>query len=140
MPDDNTLEILNQADALIGRRRVFVATPPEEESAGADRKETEPRPDTSNDIRSELPLLTEIVTPDEVASPLSEERQRNDAIQKELARWLDEDLPVVILKVTDGLADQLVQRITDQAASKLVPRLRACIEDPLASIPPDDPA
>lgn len=139
MSDDDTTEILNQADDLIRRRRVFVATPLREDTAITGSKETVPQPDAGNDASSELPLLTEIVTPDEVASLLLEEQQRSDAIQKELARWLDEDLPEAILKVTDGLADQLVQRISGQATGELLPRLLACIENPPGPAGTKDP-
>jgi hypothetical protein len=50
-------------------------------------------------------------------------QQHLDALRDELSRWLEQELPNAVLKVTDGLADQLMGELTDQAEKKLLPRL-----------------
>lgn len=69
-----------------------------------------------------LPLLTEVVThPLPLLVPLKQ--VHIDALHKELSRWLEEELPAAVLKVTDGVADQLMRELTDQAEKQLLPRL-----------------
>jgi hypothetical protein len=55
-------------------------------------------------------------------------QQHLDALREELSRWLDQELPHAVLKVTDGLADQLMGELTDQAEKKLLPRLIARLD------------
>lgn len=113
MADDNTTDVLRKADALMRRTRVFVAgssqdAPPEDD----------------------LPVLTEIVSEHEVALAIvPPHMQRHlDALREELSRWLDQELPHAVLKVTDGLADQLMGELTHQAEKNLLPRLIARLE------------
>lgn len=132
MSDDDTTHILDQADALIRRHRVFVAAPlPDVNATSADAGTAAPAEAGIHDTHSEpeLPLLTEIVTLDAITSS-SLEIQRASAIQKEIMRWLDEELPGAVLEITDGLADQLVQKLTHQAENELLPRVFACLENP----------
>lgn len=113
---DATDRALKQADALIRRNRVFVA------GAGS-RAEPLPRDD-------DLPMLTDVVTDREAAlveAPL-QLQQRLDQLREELMRWLETELPEAVLKVTDGLADQLMADLTEQARRKLLPRLMAHLE------------
>ncbi|MBI5862479.1 MAG: hypothetical protein HZB64_09935 [Rhodocyclales bacterium] len=124
MPIDDTTQILGQADALIRRHRVFVAASQADANATPAEGMATASTDAGLDTEPELPLLTEIVTLDELASP-SLEAQCAHAIQEEITRWLDEELPGAVLKVTDGLADQLVQKITHQAGNALLPRVLA---------------
>lgn len=133
MSDDSTTHVLDQADALIRHRRVFVAAPHPASSTDENTQSmgaTTPGSVVAGiDTEPELPLLTEIVTLDEITSP-SIEVQRANAIHEEITRWLDEELPGAVLKITDGLADQLVQKLTFQAENELLPRVLARLENP----------
>ena len=111
MAEDNTTDLLLKADALIRRNRSYIAgtqslavTPPPEE---------------------DLPVLTEIVTDHEasLATAPPHMQQHLDALREELSRWLEQELPHAVLKVTDGLADQLMGELTHQAEKNLLPRL-----------------
>lgn len=123
MPNDDTTKILAEADRLI-RRRVFVATPPVPSRAA----EAAAEPDVSTAIGDgkddNLPVLTEVVTHPMPGSAIPEQFPL-DAVHKELTRWLEEELPAAVLKVTDGVADQLMREITHQAEKQLLPRLIA---------------
>lgn len=113
MAYDNTADVLRKADALIRRTRVFVA--------GS-------LPDAPSD--EDVPVLTDIVTEHEAALATAPPhmQQHLDALREELSRWLDQELPQAVLKVTDGLADQLMGELTHQAEKKLLPRLIARLE------------
>lgn len=117
MADDNTADLLRKADALIRRTRVYVAGSPTltEQPTAAD---------------DDLPVLTDIVTEHEAALATAPPHlQRHlDALREELSRWLDQELPQAVLKVTDGLADQLMGELTHQAETKLLPRLIARLD------------
>jgi hypothetical protein len=117
MADDNTTNLLRKADALIRRTRVFVAG-----SSGLTTPATPPEDD--------LPVLTDIVTEHEAALATAPPhmQQHLDALREELSRWLDQELPHAVLKVTDGLADQLMGELTEQAEKKLLPRLIARLD------------
>ncbi|MCK9381711.1 MAG: hypothetical protein M0P95_11710 [Sulfuritalea sp.] len=112
MADDDTADLLRKADALIRRTRVFVA--------GSPALPTEAIPPGDD-----LPILTDIVTEHEAALATAPPhmQQHLDALREELSRWLDQELPQAVLKVTDGLADQLMGELTEQAEKKLLPRL-----------------
>jgi hypothetical protein len=117
MTEDNTADILRQADALIRRTRVFVA--------GSSALTIEPTPP-----EEDLPVLTDIVTELEAALATAPPhmQQHLDALREELSRWLDQELPHAVLKVTDGLADQLMGELTHQAEKNLLPRLIARLD------------
>ncbi len=117
MADDDTADLLRKADALIRRTRVYVA--------GSPTLTAEPAA-TDDD----LPVLTDIVTDHEAALATAPPHlQRHlDALREELSRWLDQELPQAVLKVTDGLADQLMGELTHQAETKLLPRLIARLD------------
>jgi len=117
MADDDTSDVLRKADALIRRTRVFVA--------GSPVPATEAMPP-----EDDLPVLTEIVTEHEAALATAPPhmQQHLDALREELSRWLDQELPHAVLKVTDGLADQLMGELTEQAEKNLLPRLIARLE------------
>ncbi|MCF8150127.1 MAG: hypothetical protein K9K30_06820 [Burkholderiaceae bacterium] len=119
MADDETAELLQKADALIRRTRVFVA--------GSSLE----KPDVMQAAAEEdLPILTDIVTEDEAAlATAPPHMQRHlDALREELSRWLDQELPQAVLKVTDGLADQLMGELTHQAEKNLLPRMIARLD------------
>lgn len=117
MADDNTADLLRKADALIGRTRIYVA--------GSSAKTTQAAPP-----EDDLPVLTDVVTEHEAALATAPPhmQQHLDALREELSRWLDQELPHAVLKVTDGLADQLMGELTDQAEKKLLPRLIARLD------------
>lgn len=117
MADNNTEDVLRKADALIRRTRVFVAGSPPEGT------QVLPPDD-------DLPVLTDIVTEHEatLATAPPHMQQHLDALREELSRWLDQELPHAVLKVTDGLADQLMGELTHQAEKKLLPRLIARLD------------
>lgn len=116
MAEDDTAEVLRKADALMRRSRVFVA--------GAAQTPT-PVP-----VEEDLPVLTDVVTEQEAALATAPPHMQEhlDALRDELSRWLDQELPHAVLKVTDGLADQLMGELTRQAEQKLLPRLIARLD------------
>ena len=117
MADDNTEDVLRKADALIRRTRVFVAG-------------SSPGPAAAPPAEDDLPVLTDIVTEREAALATAPPhmQQHLDALREELTRWLEQELPHAVLKVTDGLADQLMGELTEQAEKKLLPRLIARLD------------
>jgi hypothetical protein len=137
--DDN---LIDKADMLIQRRRVFVAgggTHPF--SAPSARAET-----------GDLPVLTEVVDvlspPPPVEPAISQERVealakalllerlpvRQQLVAESLGAWLDAELPQVVMRVVDGLTDQIIAQVTVEARASLLPRLQAVLEaDPAVS-------
>jgi hypothetical protein len=117
MADNDTADVLRQADALIRRTRVFVAG-------------TATAPGPAPSPEDDLPVLTDIVTDREAALATAPPhmQQHLDALREELSRWLDQELPHAVLKVTDGLADQLMGELTHQAERNLLPRLIARLD------------
>jgi hypothetical protein len=117
MADDNTANLLRKADALIRRTRVYVA--------GASTPSDQVTP-----AEEDLPTLTDVVTEHEAALATAPPhmQQHLDALREELSRWLDQELPHAVLKVTDGLADQLMGELTHQAEKNLLPRLIARLD------------
>ena len=112
MADDNTEEVMRKADALIQHTRVFIAG-------------SSPAPPPTPPAEDDLPVLTDIVTEREAALATAPPhmQQHLDALREEISRWLEQELPQAVLKVTDGLADQLMGELNDQAEKKLLPRL-----------------
>lgn len=117
MDEDTTSDLLRKADALIRRSRVFVA--------GSSAPTAPPTP-----FDEELPTLTNIVSEEEAALATAPPhiQQHLDALREELALWLVQELPQAVLKVTDGLADQLVGELTHQAEKNLLSRLLARLD------------
>ena len=117
MANNDTEDVLRKADALIRRTRVFVA------GASPEALQVPPPED-------DLPVLTDIVTDHEAALATAPPhmQQHLDALREELSRWLEQELPQAVLKVTDGLADQLMGELTHQAEKKLLPRLIARLD------------
>lgn len=117
MADDDTTDVLRKADALLRRTRVFVA--------GA---KTLPGPAAVQE--DDLPVLTEVVSEHEaaLATAPAHMQQHLDALREELSLWLEQELPNAVLTVTDGLADQLMGELTEQAEKNLLPRLIARLD------------
>lgn len=126
--DDDTTELLLKADAFMRRTRSYVANPPQPltvEPVAAQLPLVEPADDGDD-----IPVLTEKVTDREAAlATAPPHMQRHlDALREELALWLEQELPHAVLKVTDGLADQLMGELTHQAEKNLLPRLIARLD------------
>lgn len=107
-------DVIGQVDALIGRHRTPGAT------------------------EDDLPILTEVVADDDALPPSSEPAPRQEseriaiirqALARELEAWLDEELPDAVLRVLDGLSDQLIAQVAARARLELLPRLKAALED-----------
>ncbi|MDK9704031.1 MAG: hypothetical protein OEL20_12920 [Sulfuritalea sp.] len=126
MADDDTGDVLRKADALIRRTRIFVAGSP-----GATTPAAVPEDD--------LPVLTDIVDENDAALATAPPhmQQHLDALREELSRWLIQELPHAVLKVTDGLADQLMGELTEQAEKNLLPRLIARLDGTAAQSKPE---
>lgn len=134
-------DLLNQADRFMRRHRVFVAgsTTPAAHAAASDSAD-------------DLPILTELVEPEELQpaepepepdpGPSLEElaqvaahelllqrlaAQRN-AIEKEVIAWLDKELPQIVQYVVEGLTDQLVAQVTGAMRLELLPKLQLAVE------------
>ena len=130
-------DILEQADRLMRRHRVFLAG----------SQATVP---VIEEVSDDLPVLTDMVvaTELEVAVPpvvptesveqraqvlahelllerLSAQRQ---AIEEELGVWLDSELPHIVTYVIDGIADQLVAQVTAAVRLELLPKLQSAVE------------
>lgn len=143
MPDftspDDTAKLLADADKLIHRQRVFIASPSHHPAAPLIVEtgiETTPRVQPASHVTEhdtadhDLPLLTEKVTAGIAALALTDlQASQRDAVQKELAHWLEQELPAAILKVTDGIADQLLGELTRKAEEHLLPSLMAHLGD-----------
>ncbi len=134
-PDD-THRILNQADALMNRHRghrTFVARNTAEESQSAPTVDAVPPAD------EDFPVLTEVVN--EFASEfaiesgneisgIAAEKQKADLlaaqrqqIEEHLERWLDNRLPDEVLRVMDGVSDQLIGSLVTRMREELLPEL-----------------
>jgi len=116
-------DLLQKADALMRRHRVFVA--------GAAAEKDDAAAPAGND---DIPVLTEVVSGDAVAEsaapahagvPLSRLRS---ALAFELEAWLDEELPLHVMRVLDGITDQLIIQLSLKARSDLLPRLQSLLE------------
>lgn len=115
MADD---DLLQKADALMRRRRIFVA--------GA--ATTDAAPESDDDV----PLLTEIVAPDglpETTSATVDVAAMRAALVAELESWLDESLPAHVQRVLDGVTDQLIIQLSARAREELLPRLQGLLAE-----------
>jgi ABC-type glycerol-3-phosphate transport system substrate-binding protein len=118
---------LEKANALMRRRRVFVAGAPEQKSL------------LGEDESDGLPVLMDIV--DATAAAEADPQYARLAAQREaladaLATWLDTELPSIVTAVVDGLTDQIVAQVTAEARAALLPRLQEALE----AEPPQAPA
>ena len=128
MSDDDAL--LDQADALMHRHRVFVA-------GGSTAEESPESTAERADEEDELPLLTDIVAaaaPGQAIAAAGDETgierrlsECRDALVLELEKWLDEQLPQLVMRAMDGITDHLVGQITLRARNELLPRLTAVL-------------
>jgi hypothetical protein len=122
--------IIDKADSLMRRHRPLPV---------GDAAATVAKPAETDD----LPVLTEVVasTNDPALPPplrdieeLLRERlvaalpQQRELLRRELAVWLDEQLPQLVMRILDGVTDQLVAQINTQARMTLLPKLQAALE------------
>jgi hypothetical protein len=130
MPDD----LMEKADALMRRRRVFVAGAPEQKSLLGENE------------GDDVPVLTDVVDPaaqraapgpDSTPDDLLFDRVtgQRTALAEELAAWLDTELPRVVMAVLDGVTDQIVAKVTEEARAALLPRLQAALEERQSDAP-----
>ena len=111
-------DLLQKADALMRRHRVFVA--------GA----AEPVKEVADSGSDDIPVLTEIVGDDmvpEAAHAAVDLAKLRNALAFELDTWLDEELPQHVMRVLDGITDQLIIQLSLKARSDLLPRLQAAL-------------
>lgn len=130
--DDSTTDLLLKADALMRRTRSYVASPPPSSPAEIATTSVHepaeiPRAEAVDD---DIPVLTEKLTANEAALATAPPHMQHhlDALREELALWLEQELPHAVLKVTDGLADQLMGELTHQAEKNLLPRLMSRLD------------
>jgi len=105
----------------------------------ADAFMTRLRPPAEEDV----PLLTEVVETLPVAATTENAEPPSTlltgeiqaALSQELEDWLDMHLTEAVLRVLDGVADQLVARITQEARQDLLPRLQAALLNAQGSTP-----
>ena len=126
MAEEHTEDLLRKADALIRRSRIFVA--------GSSGPTASPAPPDDD-----LPTLTDIVSAEEAALATAPPHMQYhlDALREELSLWLIQELPQAVLKVTDGLADQLMGELTHQAEKNLLPRLVSRLDGTAAQADPE---
>jgi len=123
-------DLLHKADALMSRHRVFVAgaTPndPAADDVGAD----------------DVPVLTEVISADALPEPqaaaaATDMAALRGALASELETWLDQELPQHILRVLDGITDQLIIQLSQKARADLLPRLQSILDAPHQAAKPD---
>jgi uncharacterized FlaG/YvyC family protein len=149
MSDDR--DILDQADRLMRRNRVFVAG-----SRATVHAPAEPVDDlpvltdmvtlTETEASAEPPSVPVIsqATIDQRAQVLAHEfllerlAAQRQSIEKEVVAWLDKELPHIVMYVVDGLTDQLVAQITAAVRLELMPKLQLAVEAEQESQPSQD--
>ncbi len=136
-------DVIDKADSLMRRHRAFVAGEPP--AAAVPPAPTFSPPPEQAPVPEDLPVLTEIVADDDEVTlatasaaadieALLRERlsaalpQQRELLRRELAQWLDEQLPQLVMRVLDGVTDQLVAQINTQARMTLLPKLQAVLE------------
>ena len=123
---NETTKVLDQADALMRRHRVFVA--------GMQTTEAPSAPRSADD--DDLPILTDAVdlpvamddqhrTASESAIPL-----RHRAMATLVNQWLEEILPNAVQEVSGELADLLVAKLSAKARLELAERLIKELDKP----------
>lgn len=101
MDSDEERDLIRAADAFMQRLR-----PPADE---------------------DVPVLTEIVEANALRPPLSDDAR--EALVGELESWLDLHLPAAVLRVLDGVADQLIAQVAQDARKDLLPQLLSILEN-----------
>ncbi len=113
-------DVLQKADALM-RRRSFVAGA-NQQVAAVPTPEPQPAPQADDDV----PLLTEVVAPEDVPPPPLpgiDMAALRETIAAEMEAWLDRELPAQVQRVLDGLTDRLIIELSAAARADLTPRV-----------------
>jgi hypothetical protein len=127
-------DIIDKAYALMRRHRAFVA--------GDAIAAVPPAPTSAGGASEDIPVLTEVVMADratvapggaDLEAQLRERLaaalpQQRELLRRELAAWLDEQLPQVVLRVLDGVSDELIAQVNTQARTTLLPKLQALLD------------
>jgi len=150
-----TDNIIDKADSLMRRHRAFVAG----KATPADSATAVPPAPTFSAAGAEtedIPLLPEIVAEGagamglllsagsaEIEALLRERLaaalpQQRAVLRRELALWLDEQLPQIVMRVLDGVTDQLVAKINTEARMTLLPKLQAALDTDNSGLSAED--
>ena len=129
-------DLLDKANTLMRRHRSFVAKSPEALTANASVTpavaafiDTEPADQTQAD--EDIPVLTEVVASDALADLTADEQSAQEPMvavswaNAQIQRWIDEELPTVVLSVLDGVADRLVAEMVNRAQADLLDKIAA---------------
>lgn len=148
MSDDR--DVLDQADRLMRRHRVFVAgsatstnSPGSGSAPGLPADDLPVLTDMVDAAPEDLPLappppppapVVPLATIEERAQVLAHEfmlerlSAQRETIEKEVVAWLDTELPHIVMYVVDGLTDQLVAQVTAAVRLELLPKLQLAVE------------
>jgi len=124
-------DVMQRADALMRRHRVFVA-------GAADK--TEPEAGSGDE---DIPLLTEVVAAGDHVSDLPaniaslDPAELRSALAFEMEAWLDQELPQHVMRVLDGITDQLIIQLSLKARADLLPRLQNILATRQQAAKPD---
>jgi hypothetical protein len=136
--DDHGL--LDQADRLMRRNRVFLAGSPATvagpeaplddlpvltDMVVANDSPAEPAPQAEPEPTVSLHDQAQVLAYEFMLERLSAQRQ---AIESEVVAWLDTELPHIVMYVVDGLTDQLVAQVTAAVRLELLPKLQLAVE------------
>lgn len=133
-PRDETHRVLAQADALMSRHRIFVA------GAAAP---VFPELTSPTALDEDIPVLTEVVadldtpelpTPDSIENLLTSQRQQ---LEQTIGQWMDQRLPEEVLRVMDGISDQLIGTLVERMRAELLPQLLTALEPPIEPMDSD---
>jgi hypothetical protein len=122
-PDDSGTDVLLQADALMRRHRTFLA------GGDIEQRRSAVFEAVSQELEDDLPVLTEVVALDKAGETVTTRESEQALVSHQqyladsLEKWLDEELPQVILSVLDGFSDKLIAELVSKARAALLPRL-----------------
>jgi hypothetical protein len=133
-----TDDVFNKADSLMQRhRRLLDRAVPVSAAVEPSLRQTD---------GEDLPVLTDVVAarPSTVEHPIPRPPEsvealardllfqqlpaQREALALELASWLDDELPQIVMRILDGMTDQIVTQVTQEARASLLPRLQSVLE------------
>lgn len=117
--DEDRPDVLSKADEFIKRRRA---------QTGGMAVDIPLHAEPADDI----PLLTEVVGEAGLPEVLPERAMPQHKgisadVARELDAWLDENLPQAVVRVMDGITDNLILQIQQSADKDLLPRLKQAL-------------
>ncbi len=124
-------DLMHKADALMRRRRIFVA--------GANDADGARELAAAEAAEEDVPLLTEVVGAEAVPEPgpAADIAALRLALATEIESWLDRDLPSHVQRVLDGITDQLILQLSEKARGELLPRLQEIVAAAQAGAKPE---